>query len=214
MKIKTLFFIFISFSTFAFCKDIHQKKTTKIDSAGNIVFSSVYELNKNGLPEKEIKTENGITKECLYFYDEKWNTIRMEYNDNTSFYFIYDFDKNGNIIKKVSQDENKKTFSIYTYILDEKGNIKKQYDSFGDGKTYQSHHYVYDKKNKMIKNIVYDNDYHETVFEYKYDKNGNPIEFYKNNELVSERINEYKKGKLIKSIIKPINGSYTIIHEY
>ncbi|MBQ9607953.1 MAG: hypothetical protein IJV15_00750 [Lachnospiraceae bacterium] len=113
--------------------------------------------------------------------------------------------------------------TIYTY--DDNGNLieEKSYNSSLGDRWFQKWNYFYDEKGRIIKELFY-NQYVPEEFEdlswyqietYKYDSNGNLVEYYHSDEGASgTTFYEYdNNGKLIKATDSSLVG-YCTIYEY
>lgn len=146
----------------------------------------------------------------VYSYDETGSNVRIDYEYTTDQSKMYDayttytlqfFDENGNIIKKVSYDQNNLELYGEEYVYDAQGNITKK-DTFRNlntklgftRRTELDHYtYQYDEKGNMIKSVhTYDHNkwYHEdeeyitdcVTETFVYDDNGNLTEWTQRRE--------------------------------
>ncbi|MTI62191.1 MAG: hypothetical protein FH762_19775 [Firmicutes bacterium] len=159
-----------------------------------------FEYHRNGnMKCRKMETFGGAKKTTEYNRDGKWTKV-VSYSPcyGNKRVEIAKYDRNGNEVKSIKREYNKKGKLISTRIFkkeyDNNGNMIKhstesEYDEFENrikwiskdknGKTEWMKEYEYNKNGKIKSFIEKDEEgyiYTDSKFEYKYDENGNLIE--------------------------------------
>jgi len=188
---------------------------TIVDNEGMI---RKYTYNENGKLIKEVREKDGVVYYDISFtYSSDGGYVKEEacvYNENFTSGWVrkYEYDDNGNLVKKESSGAVVDETYIYTY--DAQGNLIKEEIELKNIDSYAIE-YTYDKNGNLLKKILSGT----VVLECTYDANGNLIKEAINDLAYGASTNKYtydEKGNLIKTeefdssdtIIKTINYTY------
>ena len=145
------------------------------DEAGNQTSTTIY-YNNNGELKKSSYYE---TKYDEHGNETEWFSADVDEGIERVYKYTYEYDENGNIIKKTVNDSaHKDEIAEHTYTYDDAGNIltetrERTKDKFGNKKeTFKDFMYVYeyDDHSNLIKKTsdVYGSEQH-VVINYEYD---------------------------------------------
>lgn len=168
--------------------DITARTVTEYDVKGNLLKRTVngeaeehYEFvyDKNGNPTERTDKIKGT--KTYYTYNSKGELIRTcstEVNYNRELVNISDYvyDANGRLITSVHQNDGD-SVSYYSYEYNEDGKVTKEQKVVKLDSSDYSTFYINDKDGKVLKEVSFDyyaasDDEEQTVYNYKYNKNG------------------------------------------
>ncbi len=148
-------------------------ETYEYDDANNLTKVLTYNLDEvlTAHYEYEYKPSTSL-KTKMSCFDESDGSL--------SWYAIYEYDNNNQLISETEYESNGNAYSKYVYEYNSNGLLSKKYCYEGDETPYCIYTYIYDeKKNPLFVNCYDKNDNltSKMSYEYSYDNKGNIIKY-------------------------------------